>query len=183
MARARKRAGRRAAAKRRPVTKRARAAKRSPATARRPVVPRRKPPAPRRVGAKPSAAELQLLALAREVAGLDGDAWPRAVHAVAAAYASDGELPRAVHRAWLASRGDKTATLALAWAREQLRLGLEGVIAATPPSARGVLALPAETLAWLVLAACEALAYEPPSAAPDRVRLLLELTGRGAPPA
>jgi hypothetical protein len=46
-----------------------------------------------------------------------------------------------------------------------------------------VLALPAETLAWLVLAACEALAYEPPSAAPDRVRLLLELTGRAAPPA
>jgi len=50
-----------------------------------------------------------------------------------------------VHRAWLAARADKTAALALAWAREQVRLGLQGVIEATPPSARGVLSLPAET--------------------------------------
>lgn len=114
--------------------------------------------------------------------GLGADALPRAVRALAAAYAPDAELPAAVHRAWLAARDDKTATLALAWAREQLRLGLQGVIEATPPSARGVLGLPAETLAWLVLAACESLAHEPPSAAADRLRLLLHLTGRAAPP-
>jgi hypothetical protein len=131
----------------------------------------------------PSDAERRLLALAREMEGLGADALPRAIRALAAAYAPDGELPAAVHRAWLAARSDKTATLALAWAREQLRLGLQGVIEATPPSARGVLALPAETLAWLLLAACESLAHEPPSAAADRLRLLLQLTGRVEPPA
>ena len=126
---------------------------------------------------------MRLLALAREVEGLGGDAWPRAVGVVAAAYAEDGALPRAVHRAWLASRGDKTAALALAWAREQLRLGLQEAITATPPTGRALLTLPAETLAWLVLAACEALIYEPPAAAADRLRLLLELTGHAPPPA
>ena len=48
---------------------------------------------------------------------------------------------------------------------------------------RALLTLPAETLAWLVLAACEALIYEPPAAAADRLRLLLELTGHAPPPA
>ena len=115
--------------------------------------------------------------------GLGADALPRAIRALAAAYAPDAELPNAVQRAWLASRGDKTATLALAWAREQLRLGLQDLVEATPPSSRGALALPAETLAWLLLAACESLAHEPPAAAADRLRLLLELTGRGASPA
>jgi Flp pilus assembly protein CpaB len=124
-----------------------------------------------------------LLTLAREIEGLGADALPSAVRALAVAYAPDGELAAAVQRAWLASRADKTATLALAWAREQLRLALQGVIEATPPSARGTLALPTETLAWLLLAACESLAHEPPSAVADRLRLLLELTGRASPPA
>ena len=115
--------------------------------------------------------------------GLGADALPRALCALAAAYGPDAQLPKAVQHAWLASRADKTAALALAWAREQLRLGLQEVIEATPPSARGALPLPAETLAWLLLAACESLAHEPPSAAVDRLRLLLELTGRAAPPA
>ena len=97
--------------------------------------------------ARPSDAERRLLALAREMEGLGADALPAALRALAGAYAPGGELPAAVHRAWLATRSDKTATLALAWAREQLRLGLQGVIEATPPSARGVLGLPAETLA------------------------------------
>jgi hypothetical protein len=113
--------------------------------------------------------------------GFGADALPRAIRALADAYAPDGDLPAAVHRAWLIARADKTAALALAWAREQLRLGLQGVIEATPPSARGTLGLPAETLAWLLLAACESLAHEPPSAAADRLRLLLQLTSRAAP--
>ena len=38
--------------------------------------------------------------------------------------------------------------------------------------------LPTDSLAWLVLAGCEALADEPRGAAPDRLRLLAEwLTG------
>jgi hypothetical protein len=138
--------------------------------------------APRRAAVKPSDAETRLLGLARELEGLGADALPRALRALASAYAPDGALPRAVQRAWLATRDDKTATLALAWAREQLRLALQEVLEATPPSARGALALPAETLAWLLLAACESLAHEPPSAAADRLRLLLELTGGAAPP-
>lgn len=150
-------------------------------TARRPSSARRPPPAPRVRAAGPSEAERRLLTLAREMEGLGADALPRALRALAAAYAPEAELPAAVHRAWLAARDDKTATLALAWAREQLRLGLQGVIEATPPSARGVLGLPAETLAWLLLAACESLAHEPPSAAGDRLRLLLQLTGRVSP--
>ena len=165
MARARKRAARRTRTPRRT----------SPA--RRPPVP------PRQRAAGPTDAERRLLALAREMEGLGADALPRALRTLAAAYAPDGELPAAVHRAWLAAHADKTASLALAWAREQLRLGLQGVIEATPPSARGVLGLPAETLAWLLLAACESLAHEPPSAAADRLRLLLQLTGRVTPPA
>jgi hypothetical protein len=124
-----------------------------------------------------------LLVLAQALEGVGADALPRALRMIAAAYAPDGALAAAVHRAWLATRGDKTAALALAWAREQLRLGLQGVIEATPPSARGSLTLPADTLAWLLLAACESLAHEPPSAAADRLRLLLQLTGRAAPTA
>jgi hypothetical protein len=173
MARSRKRAARRA-----PATRRTKARRRTP-VARRTATPRA-PTAPRAAVAKPSEAEQRLLALARQMEGLGADALPRAIRVLASAYAPDAELPKAVQRAWLASRGDKTALLALAWAREQLRLGLQDVVEATPPSSRGALPLPAETLAWLLLAACESLAHEPPAAAADRLRLLLELTGRGA---
>ena len=150
--------------------------------ARRKAARKPRPPVVRRTIATPSQAEARLLALAREMEGWGADALPRAIRALAAAYAPDAELPKLVQRAWLHSRDDKTAALALAWAREQLRLALEAVLAATPPSARGTLALPVDTLAWLLLAACESLAYEPPAAAADRLRLLLELTGRGALP-
>ncbi|HEX3177491.1 MAG TPA: hypothetical protein VHZ49_12495 [Methylomirabilota bacterium] len=128
-----------------------------------------------------SDAERGLLALARELEGWGADALPRAVRALAIAYAPDAQLPRAVHRAWLGTREDKTAALALAWAREQLRLALQAVIEATPPSARGELRVPADTLAWLLLAGSESLAHEPASAAPDRLRLLLQLIGEAAP--
>jgi hypothetical protein len=133
------------------------------------------------IAIKPNDAERRLLALAREVETLGSDALPRAVRTLAAVYASDGELMSAVQRAWLGARGDKIRSLALAWAREQLRLALQEVIEATPPSARGSLPLPAESLSWLLLAACESLAYEPPAAATDRLRVLLELTGRVTP--
>ena len=166
--------------------KRKRAARRSrtrkrPSTARPPSRARRAPAVSSDPTPAASEAERSLLALAQALEGVGADALPRAVRMLAAAYAPDAELPAAVHRAWLATRGDKTITLALAWAREQLRLSLQGVIEATPPSARGTLTLPADTLAWLLLAACESLAHEPPSAAADRLRLLLQLTGRSAP--
>jgi hypothetical protein len=172
MPRGRKRAARRrTGARRRPPVTRA-SVSRAASTRPRPAATRRGE-APR-----PSEAETRLLALARDVAGLGADALPRAIRALASACAPDGALPRVVQQAWLATRGDKTAALALAWAREQVRLGLQEVIEATPPSRRGALGLPADTLAWLLLAACESLAHEPPSAAADRLRVLLDLTSR-----
>ena len=77
-------------------------------------------------------------------------------------------------QAWLRSRGDKTAALALAFARENLRLALEEVLARAP---RGALPGGPETRSWLVLAACEAIALEPREAAADRLRALLHLSG------
>jgi hypothetical protein len=79
-----------------------------------------------------------------------------------------------VAQAWLQSRGDKTAALALAYARENLRLALEEVLARAP---RGALPGSPDTRSWLVLAACEAMALEPREAAADRLRALLHLGG------
>ena len=95
---------------------------------------------------------------------------------LASTYAPDAALPRAVARAWLAGRGDKTLTLALAWARENVRLALEEVLERSPH--QGTLPGGADTRAWLLLAACEAIAHEPPAAGADRLRALLELTGQ-----
>src|SRR5882724_4727199 len=114
-----------------------------------------------------SEAERRLLSLARELGGLGRDALPRALRALATAYAPDAPLSRAV---------------ALAWAREQVRLALQELVEATPPSARGGVATPPATLAWLLLAAAEALAQEPPSAVPDRLKALTVLTGREVAP-
>src|SRR5262245_61258743 len=136
-----------------------------------------------RAAPRPSNAELMLLALARDVAGTGvvaaGGAQPPLVGAlerVAAAFGPAAPLSRALAQAWVGSRSDKTRALALVWAREQLRLGLQDtLIAAGHDGAVG--AIPSETLAWLLLAACESLAHEPSAAVPDRVRALLELAG------
>jgi hypothetical protein len=128
----------------------------------------------RAVSAADNEAERRLLALARELAALGAEALPRAVDLLAGAYAPEAPLPRAVHRAWLGGRGDKTATLALAWAREQVRMALEEILARSRPA----VGLSAETHAWVLLAACEALAHEPPAAVADRLRALGELTRR-----
>src|SRR5207249_3501572 len=91
-------------------------------------MPRRRNVAPRparrtRRPSPPTAseAERRLLALARELGGLGRDALPRALRALAAAYAPDAPLSRAVAHAFLATRGDKTGALALAWARPPRR--------------------------------------------------------------
>ncbi len=134
----------------------------------------RSTPAKRSVPATDNEAERRLLALARELAALGAEALPRAVDLLAGAYAPEAPLPRAVRHAWLAGRGDKTATLALAWAREQVRMALEEILARSRPA----VGLSADTHAWVLLAACEALAHEPPAAVPDRLRALGELTRR-----
>ena len=99
---------------------------------------------------------------------------------LAAAYAPTAPLPRAVARAWLAGRGDKTQTLALAWARENVRLALEETLVRAPY--QGTLPGAADSRASLLLAACEAIAQEPPAAGVDRLRTLLELTGQEPDP-
>jgi hypothetical protein len=104
------------------------------------------------------------------------------LRALSSAYAPDAPLPRAVARAFLETRGDKTSALALAWAREQVRLALQELLEATPPSARGEVAASPDTLAWLLLAGAEALAKEPPAAVADRLKVLAGLTGGERPP-
>jgi hypothetical protein len=124
-------------------------------------------------------AETRLLQLASRIAALSpADAVPAALRVLAAAYAPDAPLPRAMAQAWLRGHGDKMAVLALAWARERVRLALEEALART--LARGALPGSAETRSWLILAACEAMALEPPAAVADRLRALLELTGFAA---
>jgi hypothetical protein len=125
----------------------------------------------------PTRAETLLLTLAKDLAGAPLD---RALRTIADAFAPGAELPREAFNAWIKTRREKTASLALSWAREQLRLSLEETIARAPRG-RTTLGLAPDTLAWLLLAACEAIAHEPPSAVPDRVRAVLELSGHAAP--
>ena len=126
---------------------------------------------------RPTRAETLLLTLAKDLADgtLDG-----ALRKLAAAFTPDADLPREVYGAWIKSRREKTVSLALSWAREQLRLSLEETIARSP-RARPPLGLAPDALAWLLLAACEAIAHEPPSAVADRVRIVLELSGHAVP--
>jgi len=126
---------------------------------------------------RPSRAETLLLTLAKDLADapLDG-----ALRRIADAFTPGAELPREVFNAWIKARPEKTASLALSWAREQVRLSLEETIVRSLRG-RPPLGLPPDTLAWLLLAACEAIAYEPPSAVADRVRTVLELSGHAAP--
>src|SRR5919201_6965309 len=127
--------------------------------------PRRRPrDDSRRRAAAPTEAERRLLDLAREVAALPADAnVAEVVRLLASAHAPDAPLPRAVGQAWLRSRDDKTTALALAWAREQVRLAVEERLLRAP--ARGAIAADPTTRAWLLLAAAESIAHEPPAAA------------------
>jgi len=126
---------------------------------------------------RPTRAETLLLTLAKDLAGtpLDG-----ALRRLADAFTPGADLPREMYGAWIKSRREKTTSLALSWAREQVRLSLEETIARSPRM-RPALGLAPDTLAWLLLAACEAIAHEPPSAVADRVRTVLELSGHAAP--
>ena len=61
-----------------------------------------------------------------------------------------------------------------------MRLALEEIVAAAPKPGRGHIQAAPDTLAWLLLAACESIAHEPPSAVAERVSAILELSGHGA---
>jgi hypothetical protein len=123
-----------------------------------------------------------LLALARDLtaraAQLTQAADLRAVvDALAAAYGPASPLAAATREDWLRGRGDKNVRLALGWAREQVRLAMVDVVQRAARASLVRSHADAETLAWLWLACCEALAYEPASAAADRVQALVALLG------
>jgi hypothetical protein len=142
--------------------------------------PARRPAPPPAKPARPSPAETELLALARTLTTFTGAerspraALTRALDVLALAFQAGAPLPRALAHARTAALRDETRALAIAWAREQLRLSLGEVLARAAAAGELRVALPVAPLAWLVLAACEALADEPLQAAPDRLRLLAE---------
>jgi hypothetical protein len=88
------------------------------------------------------------------------------------AFAPGASLPRRLAQAWLRTHGDKTAALALGWAREQVRRAL--VEALLGEGERGALA---EHAAWLLLATAEAEAREPGGSVGDRLRMVCGLLG------
>jgi hypothetical protein len=144
---------------------------------RRPRAARRGAPSTKRTAAPAVTAEALLLDLARTLTARTSQLARASdvqaiIDASAAPYAPDRPLAAALRQDWLRRRDDKTARLALGWAREQVRLALVEILqrarAARLMRADG----DAETLAWLWLAACEALAHEPATAVPDRVHAL-----------
>jgi hypothetical protein len=155
----------------------ARSSRRRPKTRRRAEPSRRTIRIAKRAAVARSSAETLLLEVARDVsrraAALERAAdVDTIVAALSSAYAPDAPLANALREDWLRGRDDKTARLTLAWAREQVRLALSEVLQRTRalrPLRTGV---DVEILAWLWLAACEALAHEPASAASDRAHAL-----------
>ena len=79
-------------------------------------------------------------------------------------------------------RAVKARRLALAWAREQVRLAFTEVLERATAAGDARRDVPPGMLAWLVLAACEALAQEAPDAVPDRLAALAAFIRRGDPP-
>ncbi len=144
---------------------------------------------PRAATPRGDTAETGLLVLARELAAIARDdaqacALAQALDHLAHAFRPDAALPAALAAATARVRGDKARLLALAWAREQVRLSLGEILERAGGVKRARAELPVEALAWLLLAGFEALAHEPPEARPDRIRTLLALLGppdAGAP--
>ncbi|MBI1846393.1 MAG: hypothetical protein HY294_05175 [Candidatus Rokubacteria bacterium] len=134
---------------------------------------------------RPTPAERRLLDLARALAERarpmadPREAWLATLGGLAAAHAGDGPLPSEIREAERRAR-DKTRRLALAWAREQVRLALAEVLerAAGAGAVRADVA--PDVLAWLVLAGAEALSREAPEAAADHARALADFTLAGA---
>jgi hypothetical protein len=132
---------------------------------------------------KPSDAERHLLALAARLStvGAEGDppVTPLGVTVkdLLGAHAADGALAEALIDARRVARADKRAALALAWAREQVRLAVEEVLAREAKAERLHPALPLDAVAWVLLVAAESLVHDPSGGALDRLDTLLALAG------
>ena len=123
---------------------------------------RRAAPPPARLGA----GEARLLALARDLAALITTAPPPRLLDAALERLASGAGPMA------SNRHDKTRALAAAWAHEQARLAMQEIL--DREAQRGALRsdLPRPLLAWLLIAAQDALAHEPPDALHERLHTL-----------
>jgi hypothetical protein len=174
MARARKRSRRRA-------RKRAARAVSVSVAAKTAAAPRAPTPAspPPRAGAD---AEARLLSLAREVAAIPARvATPReavcaTIDHLVEAWQPTAPLPAAVFAAWNSTRGDDGRALALAFAREQVALGVREVLEAALKAGDLRDDLPAEAMAWLVTSACESMAHGGDGA--ERTRWILAACAR-----
>ena len=139
-------------------------------------------PAPRVERARPDV-DAPLLALARRIAELhatDGVArLEAALERLAAGYGEDGTATTALFETWITSHRaehrEKTRELAVAWAREHIRLALQEILEQEVTAGRVRKDIDAQDLAWILLAGAEALAHEAPGDAPERIRLLLSL--------
>jgi hypothetical protein len=149
------------------------------------VAARRSPtprPRPRGGRARPASRgpahpdEPRLLRLARELSAL-GRSRPPAT-ALSAALVRLGR-----HHARAGTRRSGQAGLAVAWAREQVRLALAELLERAARAGAVRTDVPADTLAWLLLAAGDALAQEPSEAVPDRLAALAAFIRVGGHPA
>ena len=140
---------------------------------------RRTAPAPVPAASPSPAAEERLLGLARELAEIPrgvsdpGAALAAAIEHLARAWLPEAPLPAAVFDAWRAARADESRALSLAFAREQVTLGLHDLLAATLKTGHLRDDIGPDALAWLVTAGCESLAHGGDSA--ERARLLIAL--------
>ena len=94
------------------------------------------------------------------------------LEAIATAYAPASPLAHALRDEATAKRQDKAARLALAWAREQVRLAVVELLQRARAARRLRPDGDLDTLAWLCLAAGEALAHEPAEVTGDRLNAL-----------
>ncbi len=139
---------------------------------------------PRRRAAPPGGdEEARLLGLARDLAALLAEVAPDGVLNRALARLAEPPGP-AAPRARGGDSDAEGAALALGWAREQARLALRDVVEAAGRAGAARTDVDPDTLAWLLLAAGEALAREPAGAVPDRLRALRAFLSpaRGRPP-
>jgi hypothetical protein len=117
------------------------------------------------VGAAVAGAEERLLALARALAEIPQrtadarGALAASIEHLARAWQPEQPLPGSMFDAWRDARGDKTRALSLAFAREQVTLGVHEILEAALRAGHLRDDMGLDDLAWLVTAACESLAH------------------------
>jgi hypothetical protein len=148
-------------------------------------------PSPSRLGRPrrfpvPSPAEQRLLALAAELAAIAAANEPprirrdQALGRLAEAFGRDGESASLILAAWHRGRADRGLALAVAWAREQLRVSLQEILEAG--ARQGVMRRDRDpaALASVLLAGAESLLRDAPEGGTvpmaDLLRVLAQIT-------